>query len=65
MEIELTFTEILLLQESIAARLQLIQKLMIVFSENEGTEELIKHYNGEIDKLNALQIKLTISQVIS
>ena len=65
MEIELTFTEILLLQESIAARLQLIQKLMIVFSENEGTEELIKYYNGEIDKLNALQIKLTISQVIS
>ena len=65
MEIKLTFTETLLLQESIAARLQLIQKLMTVFSENEGTEELIKYYNGEIDKLNALQIKLTISQVIS
>jgi hypothetical protein len=65
MEIKLTFTETLLLQESIAARLQLIQKLMTVFSENEGTEELIKYYNGEVDKLNALQIKLTISQVIS
>ena len=65
MEIKLTFTETLLLQESIAARLQLIQKLMTVFSENEGTEELFIYYNGEIDKLNALQIKLTISQVIS
>ena len=65
MGIELTFTETLLLQDSIAARLQLIQKLMTVFSENEGTEELIKYYNGEVDKLNALQIKLTISQVIS
>ena len=65
MEIKLTFTETLLLQESIAARLQLIQKLMTIFNESEDTEELIKYYNGEIDKLNALQIKLTISQVIS